>query len=51
MVEFLKFVAKQTSFDPELVEVLASALDDAWCRIEKSGNGWPEQAMPARCAR
>ena len=26
MVEFLKFVAKQTSFDPELVEVLASAL-------------------------
>jgi hypothetical protein len=38
MVEFLKFVAKQTSFDPELVEVLASALDDAWCRIEKSGS-------------
>jgi hypothetical protein len=30
MVEFLNFVPKQTSFDPELVEVLALALDDAW---------------------
>lgn len=38
MVEFLKFVPTQTSFDPELVEVLASALDDAWCRIEQSGS-------------
>ena len=38
MVEFQKIVPTQTSFDPELVEVLASALDDAWCRIEQSGS-------------
>lgn len=38
MVEILKFIPKQTSFDPEFVEVLSSALDGAWCRIEKSGS-------------
>jgi hypothetical protein len=37
-VEILKVIPKQTSFDPEFVEVLASALDDAWRRIEKSGS-------------
>jgi hypothetical protein len=26
------------SFDPELIHVMASALDDAWTRIEKSGS-------------
>ena len=26
------------AFDPEFIQVLASALDDAWDRIEKSGS-------------
>jgi hypothetical protein len=38
MVEVFNFVSRQRAFDPEFVQVLASALDDAWNRIEKSGN-------------
>ena len=34
MVEILKFVQQETAFDPESIQVLASALDDAWSRIE-----------------
>jgi hypothetical protein len=37
MVEILKFVQQETAFDPESIQVLASALDDAWSRIEQSG--------------
>jgi len=29
---------RATVFDPELIDVMASALDDAWNRIEKSGS-------------
>ncbi len=38
MVEILSFVPRQTAFDPEFVQVLGSALDDAWSRIEESGS-------------
>ena len=38
MVEILNFVPRQTAFDPEFVQVLASALDDAWNRIEETGS-------------
>jgi len=38
MVRVLKFEQAATVFDPELIDVMASALDDAWNRIEKSGS-------------
>jgi hypothetical protein len=38
MVKVLKFVQTEAAFDPELIEVLASALADAWDRIEDSGS-------------
>jgi hypothetical protein len=38
MVEILKFIQPETAFDPESIQVLASALDDAWDRIQKSGS-------------
>jgi hypothetical protein len=38
MVEILKYVQAETVFDPETIEVLASAFDDAWDRIQKSGS-------------
>jgi hypothetical protein len=38
MGEFLKLVPPGTVFDPESVQVLAAALDDAWGRIQKSGS-------------
>ncbi len=38
MVEILKFIQPEMAFDPESIQVLASALDDAWDRIEKSGS-------------
>jgi hypothetical protein len=37
-VRILKFEQAATVFDPELIDVMASALDDAWNRIEKSGS-------------
>jgi len=36
MVEILKFIRPEIAFDPESIQVLASALDDACDRIEKS---------------
>jgi hypothetical protein len=38
MVEILKFVQSPTVFDPELIQALAFALEDAWGRIEESGS-------------
>ena len=38
MIEILKFVQTQTAFDPELIQVLGSALENAWDRIEESGS-------------
>jgi hypothetical protein len=38
MVEILKFIPPEIAFDPDSIQILASALDDAWDRIEKSGS-------------
>ena len=38
MVEILEFVQTQTALDPELIQVLGSALENAWDRIEESGS-------------
>ena len=38
VVEILKFVETPTVFDPELIQVLAAALANAWDRIEASGS-------------
>ena len=44
MVEILKFVRPETAFDPEFIQVLASALDEAWSRIEQSGSQFARPA-------
>ena len=44
MVEILKFVRPETAFDPESIQVLASALDEAWSRIERSGSQFARPA-------
>jgi hypothetical protein len=38
MIDILKFVEGETAFDPETVQLLASAFEDAWDRLQKSGN-------------
>ena len=50
MIEILKYVQPKTVFDPEFIQVLASAFDDAWNRIEKSGSRFarPGYARPTR---
>ena len=40
----LKFVRPETAFDPESIQVLASALDEAWSRIEQSGSQFARPA-------
>ena len=42
----LKLGRAATAFDPELIEVLASTLDDAWNRIEKSGSRFARPGYP-----
>ena len=44
MVEILKFARPETAFDPESIQVLASALDEAWSRIEQSGSQFARPA-------
>lgn len=46
MVEILKFIRTETAFDPEFIQVLASAFEDAWTRIEESGSRF---ARPVLC--
>ncbi len=38
MIDILEFVQPETVFDPETIQVLASAFDDAWDRLQKSGS-------------
>jgi hypothetical protein len=41
----LEFVRSESAvFDPETVQMLASALDDAWARIEKAGSRFARPA-------
>jgi dihydropteroate synthase len=44
VVEILKFVRPEAAFDPESIQVLASALDEAWYRIEQSGSHFARPA-------
>jgi hypothetical protein len=44
MVEILKSVRPETAFDPDTIQVLASAFDDAWDRIQKSGSQFARPA-------
>jgi hypothetical protein len=38
MIEIRKYIQPEAAFDPETIEVLASAFDDAWDQIRKSGS-------------
>ena len=38
MIDTLDYVLPGTVFDPEIIQMLASAFDDAWDRLEKSGS-------------
>ena len=45
MVEILKFIRPgEMAFDPEAIRVLASALDEAWGKIQKSGSRFARPA-------
>jgi hypothetical protein len=44
MVEILKFSRPETAFDPEAIHILASALDEAWDRIQQSGSRFARPA-------
>lgn len=45
MVEILKFTRpEEVTFDPEAIRVLASALDEAWDKIQKSGSQFARPA-------
>ena len=37
MVEILKF-SRETAFNPEAIQILAAALDEAWERLRQSGS-------------
>jgi hypothetical protein len=37
----------QSSFDPEVIEKLVAAYEDAWRKIEKSGSTFCFAALPA----
>ena len=44
MIDILDYVLPGTVFDPEIIQLLASAFDDAWDRIEKSGSRFARPA-------
>jgi hypothetical protein len=50
MVEIREFFNAQSAFDPEAIEILASALEDAWERVQKSGSRFARPAY-ARAIR
>jgi hypothetical protein len=37
-LDMLAFIQPESAFDPETIEVLASAFDNAWDRLRKSGS-------------
>jgi len=37
-LDMLAFIQPETAFDPETIEVLATAFDNAWDRLQKSGS-------------
>ena len=44
MPEILEFPRGAIVFDPEIIKIVAQALDDAWDKIEKSGSGFARPA-------
>jgi hypothetical protein len=44
MPEILKYAQPETAFDPETIELLASAFDEAWDQIRKSGSRFARPA-------
>jgi hypothetical protein len=50
MVEIPNSSVKETVFDPESIEVLVFALDDAWSRVQKS-ESWFARPAYARAMR
>ena len=50
MIEIREFIDPQAAFDPEAIQMLASALDVAWDRIQKSGSRFARPAY-ARAMR
>jgi hypothetical protein len=50
MIEKREFIHSQTAFDPEAIQMLVSALDIAWDRIQKSGSRFARPAY-ARAMR
>ena len=44
MVEILNFKRLETAFDPEAIRVLASALEEAWDRVQQSGSQFARAA-------
>ncbi len=44
MAEILRLFQLEAAFDPESIEVLTAALDDAWNTIEKSGSRFARPA-------
>ncbi|PWT78624.1 MAG: hypothetical protein C5B58_15020 [Acidobacteria bacterium] len=38
MIDILKFVEVEVVFDPEAIELLASAFEDTWNRLQESGS-------------
>jgi hypothetical protein len=49
MAEILPLM-RSNSFDPEAISILSKALEDAWCKIEASGNSLARPAY-ARATR
>jgi hypothetical protein len=50
MVEIRESFNAQSAFDPEAIEILSSALDDAWGKVQKSGSQFARPAY-ARAIR
>ena len=50
MVEICEFSNAQSAFDPEAIQTLASALEDAWRTVQKSGSRFARPAY-ARAIR
>ena len=48
MPQILEFPRGAIIFDPEIIKIVAQALDDAWDKIEKWGGGF---ARPANATR
>ena len=44
MTEALGLIQLQTAFDPDSIEVLVSALDEVWRRIQQSGSQFARPA-------